>query len=112
MFSNPGSKTKIGQAMGILLILRFWSGSTKTVVEFLVLVRGNFFYIIWNLIWMVLFWATAQNFLVPPPYLKIDFKSILCLFFGFKAILGHEGGTQKFWVVAQNKAIQIRFQMI
>ena len=33
-------------------------------------------------------------------------------FFGFKAILGHEGGTQKFYVVAQNKAIQISFQMI
>ena len=33
-------------------------------------------------------------------------------FFGFKAILGHEGGTQKFRVVAQNKAIQVRFQMI
>ena len=33
-------------------------------------------------------------------------------FFGFKAILGHEGGTQKFRAVAQNKAIQIRFQMI
>ena len=32
-------------------------------------------------------------------------------FFGFKAILGHEGGTQKFWAVAQNKAIQIWFQM-
>ena len=28
------------------------------------------------------------------------------------AILGHEGGTQKFRVVAQNKAIQISFQMI
>ena len=44
MFSNPGSKTKIGQAMGILLIPRFWLGSTKTVVEFLVLVRGIFFF--------------------------------------------------------------------
>ena len=33
-------------------------------------------------------------------------------FFGLKAILGHEGGTQKIKVVAQNKAIQISFQMI
>ena len=33
-------------------------------------------------------------------------------FFGFKAILGHEGGTQKFKAVAKNKAIQISFQMI
>ena len=28
-------------------------------------------------------------------------------FFLFKAILGHEGSTQKFRVVAQNEAIQI-----
>ena len=28
-------------------------------------------------------------------------------FFGFKAILGYEGGTKKFRAVAQNKAIQI-----
>ena len=61
---------------------------------------------------MALFWATTQNFWVPPSWLKIDFESILLIFFGFKAILGHEGGAQKFWVVAQNKAIQIRFQMI
>ena len=33
-------------------------------------------------------------------------------FFRFKAILGHEGGTQKLNFMAQNKAIQIRFQMI
>ena len=52
------------------------------------------------------------NFWVPPSWLKINFKSIVCLFFGVKAILGHEGGTQKFRVVAQNKAIQIRFQII
>ena len=43
MFCNPCPQTKIGRAMGILLIPRFWSGSNKTVVEFLVLVRGNFF---------------------------------------------------------------------
>ena len=34
------------------------------------------------------------------------------LFFGFKGILGYEGGTQKLKVVAQNKAIQVSFQMI
>ena len=33
-------------------------------------------------------------------------------FIGFKAILGHEGGTQKLKAVAQNKAIQISSQMI
>ena len=60
---------------------------------------------------MALFWATALNYWVTPSCLKIDLKSILC-FFGFKAILGHEGGTQKFKAVAQNKAIQISFQMI
>ena len=30
MFSKPGIQTKIGQAMEILLIPRFWSGSTKS----------------------------------------------------------------------------------
>ena len=45
MFSKPGTKTKIGRAIGIFLIPRFWSGSTKTVVEVLVLVRGNCFFI-------------------------------------------------------------------
>ena len=62
--------------------------------------------------YVALFWAVTFNFWVPPSWLKIDFKSILRPFLGFKAILGHEGGTQKFWAVAQNKAIQIRFQMI
>ena len=33
-------------------------------------------------------------------------------FFGFEAILGHEGGTRLSQVVDQNKAIVIRFQMI
>ena len=41
--SNPGTQTKIGRAMGILLIPRFWSGSTKMVLEFIVLFRGNCF---------------------------------------------------------------------
>ena len=39
---NPSPQTKIGGAMGIFLIPRFWSGSSKTVVECLVLVRGIF----------------------------------------------------------------------
>ena len=56
--------------------------------------------------YIALFWAVAFNFRVPPSRLKIDFKSIFSPFFGFKAILGHEGGTQKFRVVPQNKAIQ------
>ena len=33
-------------------------------------------------------------------------------FLQFKAILGHEGGTQKLNFMAQNKAIQISLQMI
>ena len=37
MFSKPGTQTKIGRAMGILLIPRFWSDSTKNGVPFLVL---------------------------------------------------------------------------
>ena len=58
MFSNPGTQTKIGGAMGISLIPRFWSGSTKNSVNFLVFVRG-FFYIIWKLISMALSWITT-----------------------------------------------------
>ena len=52
------------------------------------------------------------NFGVPPSWLKVDFKSILRPFFGFKAILGHEGGTQKIRDMAQNKAIRLSYQMI
>ena len=58
--------------------------------------------------YIALFWAMTLNFWVPPSRLKIDFKS----FFGFKAILGHEGGTQKLKVTAQNKAIQISFWQV
>ena len=43
MFCNPGPQSKIGRAIGILLISKFGWGSTKTVVESFVLVRGNFF---------------------------------------------------------------------
>ena len=53
---------------------------------------------------MALFGATTLLNFMPTSWLNIDFKSILSLF-GFKAILGHEGGTQKLKVVAQNKAI-------
>ena len=60
--------------------------------------------------YIALFWAVAWNFRVPSSWLKIDFRSIFSLFFGFKAILGHEGGTQKFRVTAQDKAIYISFQ--
>ena len=61
---------------------------------------------------MALFWAVALNFWVPLSWLNIDFESILSLFFGFKAILGHEEGTRKLRVTCQNKAIYISFQMI
>ena len=47
------------------------NGSTKNVVRFLVLVRGNFFYIIWKLIYIALFWAVTVNFLVPPSWPKM-----------------------------------------
>ena len=49
--------------------------------------------------------------LVPPSGLKIDFKSMFSPFFGCKAILGNEGDTHKFRVMAQNKAIYISFKM-
>ena len=47
-------------------------------------------------------------------FLNIEFKAIWMLksFFWFQAILGNEGGTQKFKATAQNKAIQISNQMI
>ena len=85
------------------------SDFTKSLVTFLAFFRGILLYII---IHMALFWAVALIFWVPPSWLEIDFKSISSIFFGYKAILGHEGDTQKFRAVAQNKAIQIRFQMI
>ena len=43
MFWNPGPQNEIGRAIGILLISKFGWGSTKTVVESRVLVRGIFF---------------------------------------------------------------------
>ena len=55
--------------------------------------------------YIALFWAVALIFWLPPSWLKIDFKSIFSLFFGFQAILGHEGGTRKSKATAQNKAI-------
>ena len=42
MFCNPGPQSKIGRTIGILLISKFGWGSTKTVVESRVLVRGIF----------------------------------------------------------------------
>ena len=45
--------------IGLDLKVKILIGSTKNVVGFLVLVRGNFFYITWNLISMALFWATT-----------------------------------------------------
>ena len=45
---------------------------------------------------MALFCAVTLHFWVPPLLLKIDVKSFLSQFFGFKAILVHEGGTKKF----------------
>ena len=70
MFSNLGPQTKIGRAIGILLIPRFLLGSTKNSVSFLVLVRG-IFYIILKLIYMALFGATALNFWVPFSWAKM-----------------------------------------
>ena len=63
LFCESGTQTKICRAMGILLILRFWFGSTKRSVTFLILVRGK-------LISMDLFWATTSIHLVPPAWLK------------------------------------------
>ena len=107
MFSNPGPQTKIGQAMGILLILRFWSGSTKTGLEFLVLVGGFFLYHLNGFIF-----NHGFNFLGAPFMAYNGLKSKKIHKFDLKSIFNHEGGTQTFWVIAQNKTIQIRFPMI
>ena len=80
MFSKPGTQTKKGRAMGILLIPRFWSSSTETLYLFLYLSEENFIYIIWKLITKGFFWAMTKNYLVPSSWLKIDLESILSLF--------------------------------
>ena len=71
IFSNPGTQTKIGRAMRILFILRFWSDSTEGSFTFLVLVRRHIFYIIWKLIHLALFWVVILNFWVPPSWPKM-----------------------------------------
>ena len=43
MFCNHGTQTKIGRALGILLIPRFCLDSTKSLITFLLLVRVNLF---------------------------------------------------------------------
>ena len=58
--------------MGILLIPRFCSGSIKTVLEFLVLVRGNFLlYHLKAYLYGFILGVTLINF-VPSLWLKID----------------------------------------
>ena len=105
MLSNLGPQTKIGRAIEILLIPRFWSGSTKNVVSFFVLVRGNI--VLHNLkaYSYAFILSHGSKFLGEPFMVKtwfwVNFKS----FFVFKAIIGHEEGTQKFRAVAQNKTI-------
>ena len=85
--------------------------STKSSVRFLVLVGGIFLYHLKAYLYGFIL-SPDSKFLGAPSGLKIDFKSIFSLFFGCKAILGHEGGTQKIKATAQNKAIYISFQMI
>ena len=54
----------------------------------------------------------GSKFLGAPFMVKNWFQVNCKSFFGFKDILGHEGGTQIFRAMAHNKAIQIKFQMI
>ena len=93
MFCNPGPQSKIGRAIGILLISKFGWGFTKTVVESRVLVRRIFFYIIWKLLWMALFWATAFDFWVPPSWPKMALNPKETWNW-VKINLNNEGGTE------------------
>ena len=62
---------------------------------------------------MALFIATTLNFWVPPSWPKMALHPKKKRHkIDLKSIFNHEGGTPKFYVVAQNKAIQISFQMI
>ena len=54
-------------------------------------------------------WAVVKHNFDPKLLILSKFYSV---FFGFKVIVGHEEGTQKFKATAQNKAIYISFQMI
>ena len=62
--------------------------------------------------YIALFWAVALNFWVLPSWPKMALNQKKRLKIDLKSIFNHEGGTQKFRVLAQNKAIQISFQMI
>ena len=86
--------------------------STKSGATFLVLVRGIFF--LYHLkAYLNGFILSHDSKFLGAPFMAIKLiLSQFYVFFGFKANLGHERETQKFRVVAQNKAIQISFQMI
>ena len=60
---------------------------------------------------MALFLAMKFNFWVPPSWPKMALNEKKYKI-DLKINFNHEGGTQKFKVVAQNKAIQISFHMI
>ena len=73
--------------------------STKKLVPFLVLVRRFFSYNLKTYLYAFIL-SRGVNFLGAPCKVK-NFK----FFFGFKAILGHEGGTLKIKAMVQNKGL-------
>ena len=60
--------------IGLYPKLKFVLGSIISSVTFLVLVKRVFFYLIWELIYMALFWAMALINFVPPSWPKIQKK--------------------------------------
>ena len=62
--------------IGLYPKLKFVLGSIISSVTFLVLVKRVFFYLIWELIYMALFWAAMLTNFGPPSWLTIDLKSI------------------------------------
>ena len=85
-------RQKLAELWGFCYFLGYYRPSLKALSLFLYL-SEEIFYIIWKLMYIALFWHVTLNFWVPPSWLKIDFRSIWRHFFGFQAILGHEGGT-------------------
>ena len=69
-------------------------GSTKSLVTFLVLVRGNIsLYHLKAYVYSFIL-SRGSKFLVPPSWLKMDFKSIVSLFFDLRPFLAMKGAPK------------------
>ena len=77
----------IGSYLKVNILLKTWYLSCTC--------QRNFLKIIWKLIYMALFWATALKFLVHPSWPKMACNTKRLKIF-LKSIFIHEGCTQKF----------------